>query len=103
MQSISAIDISSAGMAAERRRMEVTANNIANANTTMTDRGEPFRRQMVVFSSADDASGATEGGWGVRVEGVEPDPTEFPGSLQSRSSPRGSTGHGPAAQRPIAQ
>ncbi|MCL4161104.1 UNVERIFIED_CONTAM: hypothetical protein GTU68_016184, partial [Idotea baltica] len=30
--------------------MEVVANNIANAGTTMTDTGDPYRRQSVVFS-----------------------------------------------------
>ena len=47
----SALDVSASGLMAERLRMEVTANNIANANTTMTDSGDPFRRQSVVFSN----------------------------------------------------
>lgn len=42
--------ISSTGMSAERYRMEVIANNIANANSTRGPNGEPFRRQDVVFA-----------------------------------------------------
>lgn len=42
--------ISSSGMTAERFRMEVIANNLANANSTRSANGGPFRRQDVVFS-----------------------------------------------------
>lgn len=44
-----ASSISASGMAAERFRMEVIANNIANAHTTRTSRGGPYRRLDVVF------------------------------------------------------
>lgn len=76
----SAIDISASGLAAERVRMEVTANNIANANTTRTPNGEPYRRQAVVFSSIMDeaAKGNTSGMMGVRAVGIEADMTDFP-------------------------
>ncbi len=43
--------ISTSGLSAERLRMEVVANNIANANTTRTAGGGPYRRQDVVFST----------------------------------------------------
>jgi flagellar basal-body rod protein FlgC len=41
--------ISGSGLSAERYRMEVIANNIANANSTKSANGGPFRRQDVVF------------------------------------------------------
>lgn len=44
--------ISGSGMSAERFRMEVIANNIANANSTRSANGGPFRRQDVVFAEA---------------------------------------------------
>jgi flagellar basal-body rod protein FlgC len=47
-----ATGISSSGMSAERFRMEVIANNIANANSTRSANGGPFRRQDVVFAEA---------------------------------------------------
>jgi len=48
----SVFDISSSGLAAERMRMNVIATNLANANTTRTPEGGPYRRQLVVFSTA---------------------------------------------------
>jgi flagellar basal-body rod protein FlgC len=77
-----AIDIAASGMAAERVRMEVTANNIANAGTTMTESGDPYRRQAVVFAAEMDklkSNGNAMGQiHGVSVVGVEGDMTEFP-------------------------
>jgi flagellar basal-body rod protein FlgC len=42
--------ISGTGMSAERYRMEVIANNIANANSTRSANGGPYRKQDVVFA-----------------------------------------------------
>lgn len=76
----SAIDISASGLAAERLRMEITANNIANAGSTMTQSGTPYRKQTVVFASAMEsaANNHAHGLSGVRVIGIESDPSEFP-------------------------
>jgi len=41
--------ISASGLTAERLRMDVISNNIANANTTKTVDGGPYMRQRVVF------------------------------------------------------
>jgi flagellar basal-body rod protein FlgC len=49
MSLISAIGASASGLTAERLRMEIIANNIANVNTTRAESGEPFRRQFVLF------------------------------------------------------
>lgn len=43
------INISSSGLTAERLKMDIISKNIANANTTKTSNGTPYRRQMVVF------------------------------------------------------
>src|SRR5437868_2325174 len=48
---LSATNISASGLSAERLRMEVIANNIANAFSTRTPQGGPFRRQDVVFAA----------------------------------------------------
>ena len=77
----SAIDISASGLAAERLRMEITANNIANAGTTKTENGEPYRRQSVVFSTAMQQQSGGQGLGqfrGVEVVGIEADRSEFP-------------------------
>lgn len=73
---LSATDISASGLAAERLRMEVVANNLANANSTRTPEGGPFRRRQVVFSGALDA--ASQSGRGVQVVGIEQDMGELP-------------------------
>ena len=39
------------GMAAQRTRLNVTASNLANANTTRTEEGGPYRRKDPVFKS----------------------------------------------------
>ena len=44
------IDTSASGLTAERLRMDVISNNIANANTTRTDSGGAFHRRYVVFN-----------------------------------------------------
>ncbi len=48
---LSAFDISCSGLSAERMRMNVIANNIANANATDTPEGGPYRREQVEFSA----------------------------------------------------
>ncbi|MGI4788996.1 MAG: flagellar basal body rod protein FlgC [Janthinobacterium lividum] len=86
--------ISASGMTAERLRMDVTANNLANVNTTRTPQGGPFRRQEVALSPAgtsfgqtlaglsdsdsdtsDDGGGEVAGG--VQVSGIVPDMRPF--------------------------
>ncbi|OIP25319.1 flagellar basal body rod protein FlgC [bacterium CG2_30_54_10] len=45
------IDVSASGLTAERLRMDVISNNIANVNTTRTEDGGPFRRQLCIFQA----------------------------------------------------
>ncbi len=76
---LSTTDISASGMAAERLRMEVIANNIANAHSTRGANGGPFRRQEVVFRAAFDQAGfAGETPRGVQIVAVQPDQSELP-------------------------
>lgn len=75
----SAADISASGMSAERLRMETVANNIANANSTRSENGEPYRRKQLVFSEVIGSnSNSPLGMEGVRVVGVKADQTPFP-------------------------
>ena len=46
------LDISASGMAAERLRMQVTAENLANANSTQGADGQPYRRKSVTLQEA---------------------------------------------------
>jgi flagellar basal-body rod protein FlgC len=47
----SSINIAGSGLTAERLRLDVIADNIANVNTTRTTEGGPFRRSRVIFAS----------------------------------------------------
>jgi flagellar basal-body rod protein FlgC len=46
------MDISGSGLEAERVRAEVVSANMANANTTRTESGQPYQRQHVVFQNS---------------------------------------------------
>lgn len=50
MELLPALAISSSGLTAERLRLDLIANNLANINTTRTPRGGPYRRQVPVFA-----------------------------------------------------
>ncbi len=49
MGMFSSIGIAASGLTAERLRLDVVADNIANVNTTRTTEGGPFRRSRVIF------------------------------------------------------
>ncbi len=49
MNLFSAMEITASGLYAQRARMNVTASNLANARTTRTEEGGPYRRQDPVF------------------------------------------------------
>jgi flagellar basal-body rod protein FlgC len=91
-----AISIAASGLTAERVRMDVTSENLANANTTQGANGQPYQRQQVVlqqvgggFSAAlsgavgnagsvGSGSGIAHSGpvaGGVQVSGIVSDPT----------------------------
>lgn len=51
MDLLTSLKISSSGLAANRKRMAAINSNIANAQTTKTAEGGPYRRKEVVFGS----------------------------------------------------
>ncbi len=51
MSLFSLLAVSGSGMAAQRARAEVLVENLANAETTRTPEGGPYRRKDVVFES----------------------------------------------------
>ena len=53
MALFTAFDITATGLTAERYHMDTIAENIANANTTRTADGTPYRRKVVVFETQD--------------------------------------------------
>jgi flagellar basal-body rod protein FlgC len=51
MNLITALDVNATGLAAQRRRVEVSSSNLANSQTTRTEDGGPYRRKDVVFQT----------------------------------------------------
>jgi flagellar basal-body rod protein FlgC len=56
MSLFSALQVSSSGLSAQRIRTEMLVENMANAETTRTPEGGPYRRKDVVFSTQIQAS-----------------------------------------------
>ena len=52
MSLFAAFSVGSSGMAAQRQRAELLVENLANAETTRTPEGGPYRRKDAVFQSA---------------------------------------------------
>ncbi len=82
MSMFSSFDINASGMTAERFRMDTISENVANAQTTRTEDGTPYRRKVVTFAQKGDQTSfsrvlnkATDSysGQGVKVSGVYED------------------------------
>lgn len=82
-----ALDIGASALTAQRLRMDTISQNIANANTTRTDDGTPYRRRLVVFQErsqgipfSDYLSASSREryvGKGVKVAAVVEDTSDF--------------------------
>jgi flagellar basal-body rod protein FlgC len=59
MSMFGGLEISASGLTAERLRMDVTAENLANAQTTRGADGQPYRRKEVILQEAPGSFGAT--------------------------------------------
>ncbi len=93
MSFLNTLDITASALTAERLRMDVISQNIANIDTTRTENGEPYRRQLVVFeeqplsfeSSLEKAaerlmqpgSSSSQVGGGVEVQEIIQDDSDF--------------------------
>ena len=84
----SSFEISSSALTAQRLRMDIISQNLANVSTTRTETGDPYRRRTVVFqeragtpsfsSYLSQASRQKLGiGSGVRVSAIVADDTPF--------------------------
>ena len=88
-----AMNVSASALTAQRLRMDVISENIANVNTTRTNEGGPYRRKTVIFQEIQDTpfmsllrdatndNGGRDApqGMGVRIAGIMQD--ETPGAL----------------------
>lgn len=93
MSFFGALDISASGLSAERMRMDVTAENLANAQTTRGPNGGPYRRKDVVLESVGgggfqsalaSAAGSVPGAGGSQTPGG----VQVSGIVQDPSAPR---------------
>lgn len=50
MSMFSAFNVNASGLTAQRYRMDIISENVANANTTRTEDGTPYRRKVVTFA-----------------------------------------------------
>lgn len=81
------LNISASGMTAQRTRLDVVASNIANAETTRSPEGGPYRRKAVIFREVFDSVVRygdypaeplpTEGLGGVQIDKIETDQRPF--------------------------
>ena len=85
MAFLSSLDITASALSAQRLRMDVVAENVANIDTTRTANGEPYRRRYVVFQEKQTAefsdylneSISGTAGAGVRVATIGEDTSDF--------------------------
>ena len=83
----SSLDVSASGMSAQRMRMDLISQNIANANTTRTQDGTPYRRQTLLLGAditapfskylSGTAKDMLNGDGKVKIQGVVEDQTDF--------------------------
>lgn len=86
MSFLKAMDISASALTAQRFRMDVISENIANAEVTRTENGQPYRRRVVVMGERPNTKSFAEHlnnnlnlniGNGVRITRVIEDPRSF--------------------------
>ena len=71
--------VNASGMTAERYRMDIISQNVANANTTRTEEGTPYRRKVVKFQerTTDISDFGMDVGNGVKAVGVYEDQSDL--------------------------
>lgn len=69
------LDVCASGLKAERARMDTVAQNIANANVTKSENGQPYRRHEVTFETVLKKGDRAYGG--VKVKSISPDNSPF--------------------------
>ena len=81
MNFLRCLEVSASGLNVQRKRMDIIASNLANIETTRTEKGVPYRRKMVVMSTKppdrefDDVLNSTIEG--VQIEDVVEDQSAF--------------------------
>ncbi|MGI6160418.1 MAG: flagellar basal body rod protein FlgC [Christensenellales bacterium] len=82
MAFLGSMDISASGLTAQRMRMDIISQNIANSGTTRTEAGGPYRRRVAVLGEQQPNSfasylGAASKKGGVAVTAIVEDMSDF--------------------------
>jgi flagellar basal-body rod protein FlgC len=81
MNFLKSLETSASGLYAQRKRMDIIASNLANIETTHTEKGGPYRRKMVVMGTKEIDQDFDEmfnsSVKGVQIEDVVEDQTPF--------------------------
>jgi len=81
MNFLKSLETSASGLSVQRKRMDIIASNLANIETTRTDKGGPYRRKMVVMRTKEMDQDFNEmfnsSVKGVQIEDVIEDQTPF--------------------------
>ncbi|NLK96948.1 flagellar basal body rod protein FlgC [Defluviitalea saccharophila] len=86
MSFFNSMNINASGLTAQRLRMDIISQNIANINTTRTENGQPYRRKTVLFEERNTSpsfgsilknSMEQLNGSGVRVSRIAEDNSDF--------------------------
>ncbi|OON97984.1 MAG: flagellar basal body rod protein FlgC [Epulopiscium sp. Nele67-Bin005] len=92
MSFFGSMDIATTGLTSQRLRLDIITQNIVNVNTTRTEDGGPYQRQVALFEAISDSntfedvlrkqvmgtSTNNEVSGGVRITGIVGDEAEFP-------------------------
>ena len=84
MSFLNSLNISGSGLTAQKLRMDIISENIANIDATRTESGGPYRRKIAVLTSKDDFKGMliknideNKVKGGVEVSEIIEDPSDF--------------------------
>lgn len=84
MSFLQSLNISGSGLTAQKLRMDIISENIANIDSTRTETGGPYRRKMIVLSSTGDFKkmlvknlNSSEINLGVEVTDIVEDQSDF--------------------------
>lgn len=95
---LQSLNISGSGMTAQRLRMDVISENLANADTTRTAAGGPYRRKVAVLqedtqTSFDSVLGSVTQPAGVKVAAIQDDNSAFKLSYDPSSPDANAAGY----------
>lgn len=96
---LDSLNIAGSGMSAQRLRMDIVSQNLANQDTTQSVNGQPYRRKVVVLKEAEQTTfggflGAVETSpGGVEVSSIGEDPSDYKLTYDPSSPVAGQDGY----------